>query len=127
MSNLKESENLLKRFAKARIPFIVIDTIEHARALSIIKNVSQEVNTPFLVHTLSKGLYNLQDGSNVNDDNSIYSALDFVSEQMKNGVQNLTLVLTEISNISTDTDTAKKLLDLVNLAVEVGGSVITIR
>lgn len=126
MSNLKESENLLKRFAKARIPFIVIDTIEHARALSIIKNVSQEVNTPFLVHTLSKGLYNLQDGSNVNDDNSIYSALDFVSEQMKNGVQNLTLVLTEISNISTDTDTAKKLLDLVNLAVEVGGSVITI-
>lgn len=37
MSTISECKKLLKRYSIARIPFVVVDTIENARALSILK------------------------------------------------------------------------------------------
>ena len=54
MSNIIESKNLLQRYSIARIPFIAINTIERARTLEVLKEVSEELSLPFYVHTLSK-------------------------------------------------------------------------
>ena len=83
MSNIIESKNLLQRYSIARIPFIAINTIERARTLEVLKEVSEELSLPFYVHTLSKGIYDLSSEKVISEDKSIYGAIDFISDQMK--------------------------------------------
>ena len=125
MSDVAKSKELLKRYSIARIPFIAINTIERSRTLDILKEVSEELTLPFYVHTLSKGIYDLSTKKIVNDDKSIYGAIDFMSEQMKRR-QYMTLVLTEIPDLSTENSDSKQILDLVTLANESGGVVIVL-
>ena len=61
----------------------------------------------------------------LSDDKSVYGALDFIGEQMKHRA-NTTLVLTETPDLSTDTNDARQLLDLVTLANETGGQIIVL-
>lgn len=125
MSDITKSKELLKRYSVARIPFITINTIERSRALEILKEVSEELNIPFYVHTLSKGIYDISTEKIISDDKSVYGAIDFMSEQMKRR-QYMTLVLTEIPDLSTDNSDSKQILDLVTLANESGGVVIVL-
>lgn len=125
MSDVAKSKELLKRYSIARIPFIAINTIERARTLDILKEISEELTLPFYVHTLSKGLYDLTTEKSINDDKSVYGAIDFMSEQMKRK-QYMTLVLTEVPDISGDNGDSRQILDLVTLANESGGVVIVL-
>lgn len=125
MSDIAKSKELLKRYSIARIPFIAINTIERARTLDILKEISEELSLPFYVHTLSKGTYDLTTEKSINADKSVYGAIDFFSEEMKRK-QCMTLILTEIPDISTDNGDARQMLDLVTLANETGGSVIVL-
>ena len=83
MSDALKSKELLRRYSIARIPFVAINTIERGRALSILKEISDDLNLPFYVHTLSRGLYDLVTDKSINSDKSVYGAIDFMSEQMK--------------------------------------------
>ncbi|KAB7790278.1 AAA family ATPase [Bifidobacterium leontopitheci] len=125
MTNIAQSHELLKRYSIARIPFIAINTIERSRILDTLKDIGGELNLPFYVHTLSKGLYDLASGQVVNDDKSMYGAIDYMSEQMKRK-QNLTLILTEIPDLSTENPDSRQLLDLVTLANENGGVIMVL-
>ena len=115
----------MKRYSIARIPFIAINTIERARTLDILKEISEELALPFYVHTLSKGIYDLTTEKTINDDKSVYGAIDFMSEQMKRK-QYMTLILTEVPDISSDNGDSRQILDLVTLANESGGVVIVL-
>ena len=119
------SISTLKQYSLARIPFISFNTMEKARGLEVLKNVSSELNLPFYVHTLSKGIYDINTGKSVNDDKTIIGALDYITEQMRLK-QNLTFVLTEVSDIENDSMTSRYLLDVVSLAEENGGVLIVI-
>lgn len=123
MSDIKKCKDLLKRYALARIPLITINTIERARALDILKEISEELTLPFFVHTLSKGMYDITSDKMINDDRTVYGAIDFFSEQMGRR-QNLTLILTEVPDISADNADARQIFDLITLANETGGMVI---
>ena len=123
MSDVAECKELLRRYSIARIPFIAINTIERSRTLEILKDVAESLTLQFYVHTLSKGIYDIVTEKPVSDDKSVYGAIDFMSEQMKRK-QYLTLILTEIPDISGDSSDAKQILDLVTLAEEAGGAVI---
>lgn len=125
MSNQAESKEILKRYSTARIPFIAVNTIERKRTLNILKEVSEELTLPFYVHTLSRGLYDLNTQKSISDDKSIYGAIEYMGEQMRKK-QYLTLVLTEVPDISGDNDCARQIYDLVTLADESGGSVIVL-
>ena len=125
MGDAVKSKELLKRYSIARIPFIAVNTIERARTLDILKGVSAELSLPFYVHTLSKGIYDLNTEKPISDDKSVYGAIDFMSEQMKRK-QYMTLVLTEVPDISTDNADSRQLLDLVTLANESGGVIIVL-
>lgn len=125
MSDLAKSKELLKRYSIARIPFIAINTIERSRTLDILKEISEELSLPFYVHTLSKGVYDLASDKIISDDKSVYGAIDYMSEQMKRK-QYMTLILTEVPDISTDNSDSKQILDLVTLANESGGVVMVL-
>jgi len=77
------------------------------------------------VHTLSKGTYELSTDKVVNEEKTVYGAIDFMSEQMKRR-QYLTFVLTETPDLSTDNSDSRQMLDLVTLAEESGGVVIVL-
>ena len=123
MSDIKKAKELLKRYSSARIPFIVINTMERDRTLEVLKEVAEELTISFFVHTMSKGIYDISSGKVLSEDKSIYSAIDYMSDQMKRR-QNLTLVLTGIPDISSENADAKQLFDLVTHANETGGSII---
>lgn len=125
MSNTAETKNLIRRYSIARIPFIAINTIERGRTLDILKEIAEELSLPFYVHTLSKGVYDIASDKVLNEDRSVYGAIDFMTEQMKRK-QYLTLVLTEVPDLSTDNADSKQMLALVNLANESGGMVIVL-
>jgi len=123
MSDIKRAKELLKRYSSARIPFIVINTMERDKTLEVLKEVADELTISFFVHTMSKGIYDISSGKILSEDKSIYSGIDYMSDQMKRR-QNLTLILTGIPDISSENTDAKQLFDLVTHANETGGSII---
>lgn len=123
MSSIMKTKELLKKYSIARIPFVALNTIERARTLSILKEISEELALPFYVHTLSKGIYDIATDKIINEDKSVYAAIEYMSEQMRRR-QNMTIILTEVPDLSTDNSDSKQLLDLVTLANESGGVVI---
>lgn len=125
MSDVVKSKELLKRYSIARIPFIAINTIERTRVLNILKEISEELALPFYVHTLSKGIYDLSTDKIISEDKSLYGAIDYLSEQMKRK-QYMTLILTEVPDLSSDNSDSKQILDLVTLANESGGVVMVL-
>ncbi len=125
MSNIEKCKELLKRYSLARIPFISINTIEPSRAVGVLKEVAEDLQLSFYVHTLTKGVYDISTDKILNDDKSVYGAIDFMTEQMKRR-QYLTIVLTEIPDLSTENTDSKQILALVNLANESGGAVIVL-
>ena len=125
MSSVKEFSDKLQRYLIARIPFISINSIERARVLEIFSKVNEELHLPIYVHTLSKGMVDLSTNNLVNEDKSIVGALEYISQQISQR-QNLTFVLTEVTDIQEDTITARHFLDLVTLAEERGAAIIVI-
>ena len=68
MSDLLGAKEELKRYSIARIPFIAVNTIERARTLKLLKEVSEELTLTFYVHTLSKGIYDISTEKVINDE-----------------------------------------------------------
>ncbi|MEF3695265.1 MAG: AAA family ATPase [Candidatus Cloacimonadota bacterium] len=117
MSNIKETCLTLERYFKARIPFISIRTPERGRMLELVRSSAQKVGIPVYVHTLSQGIRDIVSNRQVCDERSVPGALDYISQQIVQR-ENLTFVLTEVTDIDNDTPTARLFLDLLILAVE---------
>lgn len=133
MSNKKDAASLLKRYLIARIPLIVLKTIETARALDMIRDVSLELvqegwldEKSFYAHTMSKGVYNLFTNQAVgNTGSSVLSAMDFTIKLLRQDQKlNQTMVLTEVPDISGENGDSQRILDLISLASEMYGTVI---
>ena len=125
MSDTAESRKLLFQYSKARIPFIVVNTIEKDRALEVLKSVSDELQLPFCVSSLSKGIYDLASNRTIEDDPTFYGAIAYMSDQMRRR-SNMTMILTEIPDISGDNADAKQLLATCNLANETSSEIIVL-
>lgn len=125
MSDIQECKELLKRYSVARIPFVSINTIEPGRTLDALKEIAEDLQLPFYVHSLTKGVYDISTEKSLSDDKSVYGAIDFMTEQMKRK-QYLTIILTEVPDLSTENSDSKQILALVNLANESGGVVIVL-
>ena len=125
MSDAESFKAILERYLKARIPFISLKTTEIARMIEIFKIVTRSLNIPIYIHTLSKGMKDLNTGKTVNEDRTVEGALNYISQQIGQR-QNLTFVLTDVSFIEDDTPPAHQLQDVVTLAAETGGVIAVI-
>ena len=79
MSDIQECKELLKRYSVARIPFISINTIEPGRTLDALKEIAEDLQLPFYVHSLTKGVYDISTEKSLSDDKSVYGAIDFMT------------------------------------------------
>lgn len=125
MSDIFKSKELLERYSIARIPFISINTIEPSRALDILKDIAAELQLSFFVHSFTKGIYDISTEKSLSDEKTVYGAIEFMTEQMKRR-QCLTIVFTEVPDLSGENSESKQILALVNLANESGGVVIVL-
>ena len=78
-----ELKDYLTRYLKARIPLIIIDTVEKNRALRLIKEVQNNINYEFKLFKLSEGIINLRDNAQITDENTIAGALDYIAADIK--------------------------------------------
>ena len=93
--------------------------------MDVLKEIADELQLPFYAHSLTKGVYDISSGKALSDDKSVYGAIDFMTEQMKRK-QYMTIILTEVPDLSDENSDLKQILALVNLANESGGMVIVL-
>ena len=126
MSNMKECMSKFRHFCQARIPFVAIDTIEVSRAIELIKAVTEGLGlSGVYVHSISKGMYDINTEREVDEDKSLVGALNYIAEQMKRKDQ-LTFILTEASGLDSENADTRQMLGVVNEAVEKGGMIIAV-
>ena len=125
MPDLATSRATLIRFLKARIPFVAVRTAERSRAVSLLRDAAIEMNTAFIVHTLSQGLRDLVDDRSISDERSVVGALDSAGQTFLTR-QNLTFVFTDVSDISDDTPMARQFYDVAMVGERKGGSIVVI-
>ena len=61
--NYNEAKEYLKRYLKARIPVIVINSVEKNRSLRLLKEISEETNMP--VHVAKNPLDCVVNGTGI--------------------------------------------------------------
>jgi hypothetical protein len=125
MADGVECRETLSRFLKARIPFIAIRTSERQRALEILRGVAEEIQTTFVVHTLSQGLRDLRSDTLVSDERSLVGALDTVGQSFLTRA-NLTAVFTDVQDLTDDTPTSRQFYDVATVGERKGGSLVVI-
>lgn len=123
--NYENTIKLMKQYLLARIPFITFDTIEKNRALALLEELSNELNMPMSIHSMSKGTIDMKTKEILHDDKTIIGALDYISEQIK-VKENATFILTDVSEIDNATFTSRYLVDIVSLAEEKNCAIIAI-
>lgn len=125
MADVAECHNTLRRYVKARIPFVSVRTAERSRVLEILREVAEETQTPFIVHTLSQGLRELTNDRAVSEERSLVGALDAASQSLLTR-QNLTFVFTDVQDLTDDTPTSRQMYDVATVAERKAGSIVVI-
>jgi hypothetical protein len=123
--DVAETTETLRRYLKARIPFISLRTTERSRGLAILREIAEELQTTFVVHTLSQGLRDLVSDRPVNEERSLVGALETASQGFLSR-QNLTFVFTDVQDLTDDTPTARQFYDIATLAERRGGAIVVL-
>ena len=123
--NYNETKQLLTQYLLARIPFIGINTIEKGRSLELLTEIAKETNMNMKVHSMSKGFTNLVTGEVYSNEKLMMGALDFIVEELKTS-ENQIYILSDVSELDTETFTARYLVDITTLAEQKSSSIIII-
>lgn len=125
MANEHDCRANLLLYLKARIPIVVLNTNERRRAVEMLRSVAAELQTSFLVHTLSQGLRELESSRPVSEERSLIGALDAVGQQFQTRA-NLTAIFTDVQDLTDDTPTARQFYDVASVGEHLGGSLVVI-
>lgn len=124
--NYQKTKAKLKQYLLARIPFISISTLEKNRATNILKELANEINLKIAINSMSKGTVDIVTNEKLDDNKNITGILNYVIEEVKNK-ENMTYVLTDVSDIDDETTTSRYLSDVVTMVEEHSGTIIVIK
>ena len=123
--NYQETKEYLKRYLKARIPVIILNTVEKNRALRIFKDITNETNYNFSLYQMSQGITDLKTNTLKSEDKTIMSALDYISNEIKHQ-ENCNFILTDLSDINESSTVSKYLADAIEKAETMSGTIVII-
>ncbi len=123
--NYQEAKDYLKRYLKARIPVIVINSVEKNRIFRLLKELQNELSMNFTSYQMSQGMIDLKTNTVLNDEKTIMSALDFISEEIKIK-ENCNYILSDISDISVSNTVSRYLADIIEKSETMSGTIIII-
>ncbi len=117
---------LLHRYLSARIPLIVIRTIEPNRALELLSSCASQLGTmAYYEYTRTEGIRDLMSGKSVLDEPSLHAALDHARTTFKARI-NANFVFSDVEEIDQESTTSRHLAEMVRLAESHQGSIILI-
>lgn len=126
MPNQAEAADIVSRYLKARVPLIVVRSIESSRALDLVRGVGQQARAmSFYCHSRARGLLELSGQTPVLDDRSFVGALDFAASTFV-ARNHANFVFTDVEDIGDDTSTSRHLAEIVRIAEDHQGSIILI-
>ena len=121
--NYNDTKKIITQYLLARIPLISINTIEKARALELLDEISKETNMSMKVHSMSKGFTNLTTGEVYSNEKLMMGSLDYIVEELKTS-ENQIYILSDVSELDTETFTSRYLIDITNLAESKSSSIV---
>ena len=123
--NYNESKEYLKRYLKARIPVIIINSVEKNRAIRLISEIQNELGLSISLYQMSQGIIDLKQKTVLSEEKTIMSALDYISEEIKLK-ENCNFILSDISDINESTPVSRYLSDVITQAERTSGVIIII-
>ena len=123
--NYNEVKEYLTRYLKARIPIIILNTIEKNRILRLIGEVAKETNNKFNLYEMSTGITDLETNTVISEDKTIMSALDTLANELK-FKENYNFILSDVSEINDSSIVSRYLLNIVEKAEKSSGVIILI-
>ena len=122
----RQTTDEVRRFLKARVPVIIVRTVEPMRASEIVSQLAAEFRQmPFFSYTRTEGLREVLTGSAVTDDYSLVAALD-QAQQTFRARANVNFVFSDLDDLEGDTATSRHLSQLIRLAERNNGAIILI-
>ena len=123
--NYSDTKEYLKRYLKARIPVITINSIEKNRVLRLVGELSKELNMKFSSYGMSEGLVDLNTNGSLTEEKTIMGVFDYISNEIKMK-QNCNYILSDISDIDESTVVSRYLVDIIERAEKSSGVIIII-
>jgi len=120
-----EIKEYIKRYLKARIPVIIINTAERNRALRVFKELQDEMNLDIGLYQMSQGLTDLKTNSLISEEKTIMSTLDYISNELNNR-ENCNFILNDVADINESTMISRYLLDVILKAESKSGVIILV-
>jgi len=124
--NLAETHDALRNYLKARIPLVVVRSIERGRAVEILSRLAGEFRQmPFFIHTRTEGLKQLSDGQQVSEDASLAAAIDHATALMKR-TDFVNFIFTDVEGLDDESSTSRHFAELARLAESHVGTVVVL-
>ena len=123
--NYSDTKEYLKRYLKARIPVITINSIEKNRVIRLIGELSKELNLNFSSYGMAEGLVDLNTNQPITEEKTIMGVFDYISNEIKMK-QNCNYILSDISDIDDSTIVSRYLVDIIERAEKSSGVIIII-
>ncbi|OBJ70992.1 AAA family ATPase [Mycobacterium sp. 1274756.6] len=126
MPNLVDSADIITRYLKARVPVIIVRTVETARALDLLRDVAARFQQmSFYRWSMAQGLLELSGQTQAIEDRSFVGALDYAAAAF-NSRSNANFVFFGVEDINDDTSTARYVAEVARIANERQGSIIIV-
>lgn len=126
MSNKAETLVSLVHCLKARVPLIVIRTIEPNRARDMLKDAAGQLRALlFFDHSRTEGTRDLLTGQVTSEETSLVVALDYARSVFK-ARENVNFVFSDVEELDSESSTAKHVAEMVRLAETRVSSIILI-
>ncbi len=123
--NYNETKEYLKRYLKARIPLIMIRSLEKGRVLNMLKEIANENNMNFNTYKMSDGIVDLKTNTIISEEKTIMSALDYISDRIRHE-ENLNFVLSDVADINDSNTVSRYLENLIEQIETKSGTIIII-
>lgn len=124
--NLAETQDVVMRYLKARVPLIVIRSIEPARVMQLLSQCASTYRSmPFYEHSRTDGLRELLTGQSISEDYSLAGALDQARTTFK-ARTNANFIFPDVEDIEQESSTSRHFAEMVRLAESRQGSIILI-
>ncbi len=126
MPDFSETRDLVRNYVMARVPLIVVRSIERTRSVKLLSSIADEVRQmPFYIHTRTEGLKQLSNGQVVSEDKSLAMALDNAAEKFKL-VDFANFIFTDVDDVEDESPTSRHLAEIARLAEGRSGTIIII-
>lgn len=124
MPDFVATRDLIKNYLRARVPLVVVRSIERNRCVDLLASLAGEFRQmPFYMHTRTEGLKQLSDGQLVSEDTSLPATIDFATTVFKR-TEYVNFVFTDVEDLEEESSTSRHFAELARLAEAHAGTII---